>query len=210
MNVRQVYGKYFIPKNLQEHMLRVSALSKIILEGWTGSEAGSEIIVKTCALHDIGKPVTFDIAKQAGYGMPASDIANLTKLQEFVKSQYGKTETEAVIGMCKDIGFSEEGIRIIENMERHWRIIPGLFEAGDINTLISIYCDMRIGPKGILPLVERLEDLKNRVGPEDYEDNVKNGKRLELLIKKSSKADLNSITEKDLEDLFPELLELEI
>jgi hypothetical protein len=210
MNVRQVYEKYSTPKNLQEHMLRVAALSKIILDHWTGQKVDKTAVMQTCALHDMAKPLIFDVAKQAQYGMLPEDIANLEKLQAFLKSKYGFTEEEAVVGMCKDIGMTQEGIRIIENLERQWKSIPRLIKANDINSLIPTYCDMRIGPRGILTLQARLEDLNNRGGAVSHEDNVRNGKIAEQKIKENVDIDLDSITDRELNTLFPKLLNLEI
>jgi hypothetical protein len=210
MNVRQVYEKFSTPKNLQEHMLRVAALSKIILNNWVGQKVDKIAIVQTCALHDMAKPIIFDISKQAQYGMPPEDIANLEKLQTFLKSRYGVTEEKAVLEMCKDVGMGKEAARIIENLERQWKSIPRLIKADDINSLVPTYCDMRIGPRGMLPLRARLDDLNNRGGAVSHDDNVRNGGMIEQKIKDSVAIDLNSITDEQLNALFPELLNLEI
>ena len=34
MNTLQIYQEYMVPKNLQQHMLRVASLTKIILDNW--------------------------------------------------------------------------------------------------------------------------------------------------------------------------------
>lgn len=46
MNISEVYKKYMTPKNLQEHMLRVAALSKIVGDNWTGSTNDRKHILK--------------------------------------------------------------------------------------------------------------------------------------------------------------------
>lgn len=208
MNVRQTYEKYFTPKNLQEHMLRVASLSKIICDNWIGSKIDMEAVIKACSLHDIAKPMTFDVSKQAQYGASPIEIANLENLQKLIKISYGSVEHEATIKMCQDVGMDKKSVNFVKNLE--WKYIPRLFKNNDIESLIPIYCDMRIGPKGILSLQERFDDLKKRVSADNYEDNVKNGKALEQKIKENVKIDLNSITDNNLNSLFTEILDLEI
>ncbi len=69
---------------------------------------------------------------------------------------------------------------------------------------------MRIGPKGILPLQVRLEELKNRVNGDDYEDNVKNGNAAEQEIIKNVSMDINLITDRQLSQRFEDLLNEEL
>jgi hypothetical protein len=208
MTVKDVYLKFSTPKNLQEHMLRVAALSKIITDNWTGPTLNSLPIVKTCALHDTAKPMTFDINKQAAYGATPDEITKLSDLQNLIKSKYGLVEHEAVIEMYKDLNMEENCIRLIKNFE--WIYIPRLVGENDYESLICNYCDMRIGPKGILGLQQRLDDLKVRMGGEQYEEDTKNGKLVEPLIMENTNIDLNSITDDDLNSLFPEILSLSI
>lgn len=191
MNVRQDYEKFTTPKNLQEHMLRVAVLSKIIFNKWTGPTINENAVLKACALHDVAKPITFDIAKQAQYGMPPKDIENLEKLQKFIIGKYGIDEHKASVGICKDLGMEIKAIEILENIE--WKYIPDLFKTNNIEPLVAIYCDMRIGPKGILTMQERINDLKKRVGEGgyNYKEFEKDGKDLEQKMRENTNIDLN-------------------
>jgi hypothetical protein len=208
MTIQQVYEKYSTPKNLQEHMLRVAALAKIITNSWTKNVLDVNSIIKTCTLHDTAKPMTFDISKQAVYGATPEEIKKLKKLQSLLRSKYGQVEHDAVIEMYKDLKMEPNCIRLIKNFE--WIYIPRLIDENDLESLICIYCDMRMGPKGILGLQERLDDLKARMGSEQYEEDVKNGKMLEPIITKNVNINLNSITDDNLNSLFLELSNLEI
>jgi hypothetical protein len=69
---------------------------------------------------------------------------------------------------------------------------------------------MRIGPKGILSLSERLTELKERVSAKDYEENVKNGNAVEQIIKSRVDFDVNSITDDQINERFKKLLDTEI
>ena len=69
---------------------------------------------------------------------------------------------------------------------------------------------MRIGPKGILALQDRLRELKNRVGADDYDANVIYGNAVEKLLQKNVTVSLGSITDKQLNSHRKNLLKIEI
>ena len=43
-NIMEIYEKYYIPEQLQLHMLRVAACSKLITDNWEGKEIDKEAI----------------------------------------------------------------------------------------------------------------------------------------------------------------------
>lgn len=208
MKVKQIYNSYMVPKNLQEHMLRTGALAQIIMENWKSENIDSDSIFKTCLFHDIAKPINFDLTKQAQFGMSEADIRNLEILQNRIKKDYGNDEHNATVKICEEIGLSPNSIKFVNNLE--WKYIPRLIQENDIESLIPIYCDMRIGPKNILSLNMRLSDLRERTSADEYNENVKNGNILEEMLKLKLKIDINSILEEQLTTRFEKLLEIEI
>jgi hypothetical protein len=205
MTVSEAYKEYIIPRNLGEHMLRVAALARIITDNWNGSKLEAIDIVKACALHDLAKPMTFDLAKQAQFGMSQEEIDDLASLQNRLKTSYGENEHHASVKLCQDLGCNQQSVKIADNLE--WSYIPQLIERGETESLIAIYSDMRIGPKSILLLLDRLTELKNRTDSKEYNQNVVNGTKLEQLIQQNCSLDLTSVTEYQLESLFSELKE---
>lgn len=194
-----------IPQKLQEHMLRVASLAKIILDHWIGSTVDKQAIIQACLFHDITKPMNFDLAKQAQFGMSADEIANLDKLQRRLRSSYGDNEHHATVEVCKEIGCSPTAITIVDNLE--WSYIPSLLSKNNLVSLIPIYGDMRVGPKGILTLKQRLDDLKARTGESEHEQN---GMQLENIISNNVSIDLNGINDEQINQNFPELENLSI
>ena len=210
MNIAKAYKKYSTPKNLQEHMLRVAALSKIIVDNWNGPAINKPAIITACVIHDIAKPVMFDLSKQAQFGMTQKEISDLYKLQEIIKTKFGTDEHSATVEMCKDLRAGKDVIKILENIE--WEFIPRLLKNNNFEPLVGIYCDMRISPDGIHKMADRFENLSKREGPgyHDFEQVTHDGNILEQTIQENVKIDLNSITNAELNPLFPELLNLEI
>jgi putative nucleotidyltransferase with HDIG domain len=208
MNLGEIYRKFSIPNNLQEHMLRVGALAEIITQNWQGRIIDSQAIIKAALLHDIAKPLTFDLAKQAKYGLSETEINNLEKLQILIKEKYGQEEHAATTKIVASLGCDASAIRIVSNSE--WKFAPKLIKEGDIESLIAIYCDMRIGLKGILTLDERLADLKTRFANEDFAAHAKNGRAIEQILQNNVSIDLSSITNPQLTLRFEQLLNLAI
>jgi hypothetical protein len=208
MTVDQAYQTYQTPKGLQEHMLRTAALAAIILEGWTGGAIDKDAIIRACTIHDIAKPMRFDPDKQTQFGMSPVDIEKLRKLQIRIRINFGSDEHHATVGIAREIGCNASIIRCIDNLE--WKYIPRLLEENNLESLIPIYCDMRIGPRGILRLDQRITELRDRTGGSDYEDNMKNGRALEDVVTQNTKTDLGTITDSDLNQRFSDLRNLEL
>jgi len=208
MRVKQIYKDYQIPINLQQHMLQVAALASIILDHWTGIVVDKKAVVNACLLHDIAKPIGFDLAKQALFGLSSTAIARLAKLQNRLKSQYGNDEHQVAVKICQSLGCHQAVVKIVGNFE--WKYIPKLIVENNIKSLIAIYSDMRIGPKGILTLKQRLDELKKRAGSKGYQENISNGEILEPIIQKSVKTNLNLIKESQINSQIHKLIRIEI
>lgn len=208
MKVREVYQSYQTPQNLQEHMLRVAAFASILLEGWVGKPTDKEAIIKACAIHDIAKPMTYDIGKQIQFGLSEREIEKLRRFQDELKKRYGQQEHQATVQICKDVGCSSATVTFVDNLE--WKYIPRLLAANDTASLIPIYADMRIGPKGILSLVDRLNELNERVHNADHEKNLKDGQEAERKILECVKTNMLVITNDLLSEKFTAILDMKL
>jgi len=205
MKVISVYSKFLTPQNLQQHMLRVASLAQIISNYWQRIKIDQKAIIQCCLLHDIAKPITFDIAKQAQFGMSTNDIKNLKKLQNLLITNYGQNEHAALINICRELGLSSTTISLVNNLE--WKYISRLLAEKNLDSLITIYCDMRISPKGVLTLKERFDELKERTGKsEDYYDGLK----VEQIITNNISISINNIANEEIDKNIQHLLQLEL
>jgi hypothetical protein len=208
MLITEIYTKYQVPQNLQEHMLRVAALGKIISEKWIGKVINQNALIEASMLHDIAKPMTFDLIKQSGFGMTAVEIEKLKQWQIELKTKYGETEHAAMINICREIGCRESSIRIADELE--WFYLPRLLKQVDYEAVMAVYDDMRIGPRGLLPLVTRFDELRSRAKIDNFDQLIKAGTAAEAMIQKDCRMDLTTITDNDLINLFDELSLVEI
>lgn len=188
-------------------MLRVAALAQIILENWTGKKVNKKAVIEACLVHDLAKPITFDLKKQSRFALSPSEISGLKKLQESLKSKFGNQEYRALLGIAKEIGLSSTATNLLEYFD--WNYLPALLKAESLEKLIPIYCDMRISPQGILPLKARLQELETRVGNINYKKRTKEGCALQRLIQKNTKVNLEKVTNKQLSNRFIKLFNLQ-
>lgn len=204
MQITQTYNRYQIPANLQQHMLRVGALTQIILEHWSGDSIDKESVV-TCALyHDIAKPVTFDIEKQRKYVASEEEFYKVKRTIVDMINKYGDKEHVVVIKIFEEIGCSTETIRLINNLE--WIYTPRLLKENDIPALLLNYCDMRIGSKGILPIQDRFVDLKSRAPFVGIDEIAELSPQLENTIQALTTINLNDITDDQINAEIQKLL----
>lgn len=208
MRIVDIYKKYNTPEILQTHMLRVGALAKIIVDNWEGLEIDKKSTIVAALLHDLAKPITFDLSKQASFGMSEKQIEELAKFQKKIVGKYGDDEHIALVGMLRELHCNSSIIKITSNVK--WSLIPDIIKNNETEPLIVVYSDMRIAVNGIVSIKERLIDLKNRAPNEDFEKREMNGLELEKVVKENSNIDLYSIREQQLEDRFFELQEIEI
>ncbi len=196
MNVQQIYSTYRVPSNLQQHMLRVAAVAYSILQGWTGEPVNKEAIIQTCLFHDIAKPVTFDMQKQRRYVSTEEELQEVASLKQWLLETYGSNEHAAAEKIFLEIGVIPKAIQLLQNLE--WSYIPKLLLQDDIESLLPIYADMRIGPQGILSLEDRLTDLASRATVEDFDQQEQSGKHLESLVRKQTTTNLDTMSDEDI------------
>jgi hypothetical protein len=207
MNVRQAYEKYTIPPNLQKHMLRVAALSQIISDSWKGPEIDNEAILFTCLFHDMANIIKFDFSKPSLFKEENARVNYWKKVQLHFVEKYGPNIHEATNAIAREMNLSPQVLDLIKKLM--WEKIEDVIDSCDFESAITIYCDMRMGPYGILPLQKRLDNLKTRTSFTDSAFYEKTAPLLEKMIQKYTSIPLNSIVDLQLDGLFEKLLMLE-
>lgn len=146
------YNKYYLPENLQMHMLRVAACSNLIIDNWNGLEIDKESIIRVCLLHDMG-----NMEK-----IPEEE----SKDEEFLKvrkkyfDKYGTNDHEINLEIGKQEGLTEKEITILDG--KRSRKNEETLQSNSYERKICAYCDQRVAPNGVVGIKERLEDAKIR------------------------------------------------
>lgn len=207
MLVKQAYKKYKIPPNLQKHMLWVTAVAKLILDNWIGKKLNKNAVIYCCLFHDAAKIINFDFTKTELFEN-RNKISYWKNVQTQLIRNYGKKELSATIKICKEISLSKKAIQLIEKLD--WSNLPQVLQNYQLESAITIYSDMRIGPNGLLSIKQRINELQNRVGEIPKEVRGQYVNLLENKIQKKTKLDLNKITKLELKTQFKMLLNLQL
>lgn len=162
MTIAQIYKKYHIAPNLQEHMLRVAAIAVLIADHWTEATLNRDLLATSLLLHDIGNIVKFNFDQFPELlETEEKNVAKWKKTQqEFIK-KYGKDAHKATLKILKELKIKDKRvIQIISILGPH-----GAHQAADAfdwHLKVAYYADARIAPRGLVSLEERFDDLMER------------------------------------------------
>lgn len=158
--ISEIYKEYKIFRDLQKHMLRVAAVAFLICENFD-EKLDQENAVKACLLHDMGNIIKVDLNNFPEMWEPEGREYWQNVKEEYIE-KYGE-EHLATEKIAKELGISEGGFEILQNIgfsKSTKNETENIFE-----NKICNYADMRAGPHGIMPLVDRvLESHKRYLG----------------------------------------------
>jgi hypothetical protein len=156
--IAEIYSKYKIPPNLQEHQLRVAAVANQICDSlWVPVDTGGVVI--TCLLHDMGNIIKFDLRKFPQF-IEESSIPYWEGIKEEYIEKYGNDEHTATLGIAKEIGISRGALSCLKKVGFSKAIDNA--KSNIIEYKICSYSDMRVGPFGVLSLSERISEGQTR------------------------------------------------
>lgn len=212
MKVREIYKKFKVPPNLQEHHLRVAKVAMFICDHWQGSKVDLSLIIKEALLHDIGNIVKFNIEKYPEFlGDESKRIDYWLKVQKEMIVKYGQDDKQATAHMLNEIGVDKKIIDLI--LAKGFLHSVETEKSGSWELKILLYADLRVGPFGVVSLIERLEEALNRYAPAEknkWQPQTKACFRIEKQIQANTNADLINLREDQLPKENEELLGLEI
>lgn len=213
MKIREIYKKYSVPPNLQEHMLRVASVTKFITEHWVGVNLDKDKLVKASLLHDLGNIVKFNFDKYPHFlGAEAKNIEFWKNKQKEIISKYGDDDHKATQKMLSEIGLDESSVESIS--AKSFANSVETLKSSNWSLKILLYSDMRVLPNGICSLQERLDDIMDRMpqyyNRPDINNLLESVKMIEKQIQENVNIPLGDINEKNVEINDEELLDVEI
>lgn len=162
MNILEVYKKYQIMPQLEEHQLRVAAVAAVILDNLS-VVVDRENVVKACLLHDMGNIVKFDWEYTEKYMQGLFDFSSLDywkKVQQEFFKKYGEGSHNVTMKIVTELGVSERVKELIDCIG--FSKAQGNAASEDFAKKICAYSDMRVEPFGIVSLEERFVGLRHR------------------------------------------------
>lgn len=160
MTATEIYQEFCLPPNLQEHLLRVTALANFIAENWIGDSLDKNILPKSTLLHDLGNIIKFDFSRPELLGSEAANIEKWKMVKEEMIAKYGPDEHAATEEMSREIGVDEKVLYVVSHtgFSRYEEI-----ESSDNwEVKVCTYSDHRTSPFGYMTLKERFDELIKR------------------------------------------------
>ena len=151
-NIIEIYEKYYIPKHLQLHMLRVAACAKLILDNWVGEEIDKKAIIRVCLLHDMGNIIKIQEAD-------LQDKRTIELRRKYIE-KYGEYEHNTNMAIAREEGMTEKELMILDG--KRSRKNEETYQSNCYEVKICAYCDQRVAPDGVRGVKERLEEVKER------------------------------------------------
>ena len=165
MTVSEIYTKYDIPLNLQEHMYRVAAVAESIARK-IPDLVNVDRLVRVCLVHDMGNIIKFDMEKY-----PPQDprgVEYWVAVQKRFIDTYGAHEKEANHAIAKELGLDQVSLRLLEG-GFGFPLTCEILESEDYERKICTYADQRVAIDGVVPMQDRLERARVRYGFEKSE-----------------------------------------
>ena len=166
MGIEEIYKKYKILPNLQEHMLRVAAVASLICDNFS-EPLPKEDIISACLLHDMGNIIKFRWDSLLESLQPEG-LEYWQKVQNEFIEKYGENEHEATIKIVKELGLPENVVFMVNQVD--FLISCDHFNSNDMSIKIVNYVDWRVGPYGIISYDERMDEGKKRY--QNRKDNI--------------------------------------
>jgi hypothetical protein len=180
MSIIDIYQKYKIIPNLAEHQLRVAGVAEVIC-GHISPTVNTRDVVTACLLHDMGNIIKFnlEVTQKMMPGKFTDEQINYWKqVKAGFVGKYGNDEHAASVAIAEEVGVGERVIELIESIGFNTGLINAV--SNDYERKICAYSDMRVGPFGVIPLEERLADLRERYDHKVHQVGGSEQKRIDF------------------------------
>jgi len=210
MTISEIYNKYSIPQNLQEHMLRVAAVGLQVVELLEPSiSLDRKVVADVLLLHDMGNIIKFNLDKDDLLG--EEERGKLKKIQKDFIAKYGQEEHAATENIAKELGVSDQVLVVLSNIGSSKVYLT--IESDDWYRKVCSYADFRVAPHGVVSINERWDDVIKRYEGRDHvladiakcEEKRRNCLILEKQIQDKANDQLNTITTENIEPTLKEL-----
>ncbi len=213
MRIINIYKKYNIPPSLQEHLLRVTKVALFICDHWVGPKTNTELIKKAALLHDLGNIVKFDLKKYPELlGKDKSRVNFWLILQKKTIEKYGADDHQVTAKMLGEIGVNKQIVDIILRKSFGNSLVIEKSKSWELKILL--YSDFRVGPWGVLPLKQRLNEMVNRLTKYKKKNNltalIEACLRIEKQVQANTNIDVSDLSDESIKRSNEELLSIEI
>jgi hypothetical protein len=207
MNIRQIYRKFNIPPNLQEHMLRVASVVEFLQKHWIGKDKVNWKLTKNVALlHDLGNLVKPDLIKHPEVlDKERINISHWLNVRQKLIENYGTDDHEVTLKMLSEIGSDKSIVDIISKKGFANSVL--IKNSSNWPLKILHYADLRTLPSTIGGLEERIADIRARMPKyterSDFEDLVAACQEIEKQIRENLDVPVSEINNTSISKFVP-------
>lgn len=154
----EAYRTHRIYRGLAEHQLRVASVARYVAMR-AKEPLDVELVTKVGLVHDMGNIIKADLPRYQEFLVPEG-LAYWESVQQEMKERYGDDEHVATEAICQELGLGEPVLELVRNMRfsrTRW-----ILEEGSLAQKLCKYGDMRVSPWGIVPMLERLAEARER------------------------------------------------
>jgi len=209
---QEIYTEYKIMPSLQLHQLRVAAVGKTICDTFK-QPLNTKAVILAGLFHDMGNIIKSDLTYFPEFVEPEG-MGYWEKVKTDFIAKYGKDHHRANVVIGKEIGIPAESVALIDGVG--FSKVADVVADPSFERKIMQYADMRVGPLGVLSLMERLEEGRARYTKtrtkrtyhetdEVFEHFSGTAKTLEEQILSESSLTPNDITDAAIGDTIEEL-----
>ena len=160
MTVSDIYTRYPVTPNLARHMLRVGAVTRLILDHWSGPALEERTMMKIALLHDTGNILKFDFEGHPHLLEEEQPNVQRWKALQAEWAARFPDENAMTYAIAAECGMHPGEIAMMRDLG--YGLMDRIAQEERFERKIVKYADMRAAPFGILPLKDRLEEGNKR------------------------------------------------
>lgn len=212
-SIQEIYSDYNIMPNLQLHQMRVAAVAKTICDHLNIS-VDAENVVLACLFHDMGNIIKSDFKVFPQFLEPQGLEYWQNVKDDFIK-KYGSNEHEATLAIAEEVKLPAQALDLLKKIgfsNAVWNNEHGSFE-----NKICIYSDMRVGPHGVLSMMDRIaegrkryEGRKHAIANDGFEEKVEALKNIEKDIFSHTDIKPDDINDESIKEKAEDLMVLRL
>lgn len=177
--VREVYDQYRIMPNLQLHQLRVAAAGKLICDSFLEPINGEDVIL-TCLFHDMGNIIKSDLGVFSDSFRGPKPRSYWEDVKREYVEKYGADEHSANIAIGRELGLSPEVIRYMDGIS--FGNFARVRDGDSFEQKIVLYCDGRVAPYGVVSLLARQAEARERYRGRGHSETPENEADYQALL----------------------------
>lgn len=198
--------------NLQEHMLRVAGVAKIISDNYLKT-LNKELLLSSALIHDLGNMTKIKIDAFPEFAQPEGVDYWSKVLTEF-KEKYGNDDYSATYTILKELNVPQDVYNLVSSLE--FVKASQTAKSNNLELKICLYSDARVTPYGVASLQKRLSEVKDRyirnkgVSEEKYNEISQSLYDIEKQIFANCRINPEDISEEKVKLLFNGLTNFDI